>query len=535
MLTNKSNIPKRVVALLLGDLIVICFAPWFVLGSTIFNRLGYSFAITDYRYGWFISLSAIIIFIVCFHLFGLYDFRQNFITKKNCAKIFGAIFTSSVTLVFISYIFRLQFNSRWAYFYFSCCVLVGIFLVRFLYSVIGSPNQYSKKIVIFGYNSMGKEIAEEINKQEKGWMTLCSFINHEPDEDKSHPPHQLLDSPSPFLEKGLGGEVNYQDKENRNTIDLIPVLELKESLSKTLEALKPDVLILAVEKDQVSNYMPDIIKCGQAGIQIWDMATAYEIIDAKIPLDYIDDQWLLFAVLNGPNYNTWRFKRLCDIIGAGLGFLITIPFMLLSFVAVFIESGRPVIIVQERIGRNGKIFNMYKIRTMTNTEPEPGETGSNSITKRVTRVGKVLRRCHFDEFPQFINILKGELSLIGPRSELFDFVYQYINQDNLCLNPDNLTLKSDKLTFHGKDKKNTSTDTIEEAFCNYIPYIEQRFTVPQGITGWAQVHAPKVSSSYDDMITKLEYDLYYIKNLSLLLDFEIFLRTIKIMLFGNGK
>jgi len=451
------------------------------------------------------------IFIVCFHLFGLYDFRQDFRIKKNSVKIFGAVFTSSVILVFFAYIFRLQFNSRWAYFYFSCCVLIGIYLVRFLYSVIGSANQYSKKIVIFGYNSVGQEIAEKINEHEKGWMKLCSFIKR-----KNHENQSFTYEDSSFLEK-------------------IPVVEFKESLSKTLEELNPDILILAMEKDQIGNYISEIIKCGQAGIQIWDMATAYEIIEGRIPLDYIDDQWLLFAVLNGPNYNTWRLKRLFDIIGAGIGFLITIPFMLLSFIAVFIESGRPVMIVQERIGRNGKIFNMYKIRTMTNTEPEPGETGSNTITKRVTRVGNLLRRLHFDEFPQFVNILKGDLSLIGPRSELFDFVYQYINQDNLCLNFDNLALKSDKVNIHDKDTENSNANNMKEAFCNYIPYIEQRFTVPQGITGWAQVHAPKVSSSYEDMITKLEYDLYYIKNLSLLLDFEIFVRTIKVMLFGIGK
>jgi lipopolysaccharide/colanic/teichoic acid biosynthesis glycosyltransferase len=209
--------------------------------------------------------------------------------------------------------------------------------------------------------------------------------------------------------------------------------------------------------------------------------------------------------------------------------VVTAPLMLVSCLAVLMESGRPMIIVQKRIGKNGRVFDMYKIRTMTTIAPSPGETGSNCITHQVTRVGRILRKLHFDEFPQFINILRGDLSLVGPRSELFDFVYHYINQDRFReVYPDVCWL------FKPPDNSMNSRD-IDTRFQHYVPYIEQRFTVPQGITGWAQVHAPHVSSSYDDMIRKLEYDLYYIKNLSLILDFEIFIRTIKVMLLGFGK
>ena len=489
MLTKKSNIPKRVVSLLIGDVLVLCLTPWFILSFPLFNYFGYDFRITDYPYGKVFTFFAIMLFLFCFHLFGLYEFKQTFRENKSYLKIFGAVFTSSVMFVVIFYLFRMEFNSRWAYFYFSCFVFIGILLVRLLYSVVGATNQYSKKIIIFGHNKIGQKIAKKLNENEKGWMTLGAFISENPVDEK-----------------------------DASRTDDIPVVNLEDTLSKTAKSLKPDVLILAIGRNQLQNHISEIIKCRQSGIMIWDVASAYETIDGRIPLDYVDDQWLLFAALNGPDQNTWRFKRIIDIVVSSIGILITFPLILLSLLAVFIESGRPVMIAQKRIGKNGSIFNMYKIRTMTNTVPEPGETGTNKITKNVTYVGRVLRRLHFDEFPQFVNILKGELSLIGPRSELFDFVYQYINQDNLCLNLENI-----------------DSEVVENTFCDYIPYIEQRFTVPQGITGWAQVHEPHVSSSYDDMIKKLEYDLYYIKNLTLLLDFKIFIRTIKIMLFGKGK
>ena len=154
--------------------------------------------------------------------------------------------------------------------------------------------------------------------------------------------------------------------------------------------------------------------------------------------------------------------------------------------------------------------------------PTSGEKGTSLNDKRVTKVGRFIRRTHIDELPQLINVLRGELSLVGPRAELSDFVHEYIGNNKytkgtICEKAPLLPFS--KTDLMGKDVEYLYATSSEKM--QIIPYIEQRFTVPQGITGWAQVKRPYVSSSYEDMMAKLAYDLYYIKNMSILLDIII--------------
>jgi exopolysaccharide biosynthesis polyprenyl glycosylphosphotransferase len=171
------------------------------------------------------------------------------------------------------------------------------------------------------------------------------------------------------------------------------------------------------------------------------------------------------------------------------------PMILITAILIKIDSKGPVIFSQERVGQNGKGFNVHKFRSMvTDAEKSSGPVWASEDDDRVTRVGRVIRKLRIDELPQLLNVLKGEMSFVGPRPERAFFITQ---------------LEKD------------------------VPYYSERLTVKPGLTGWAQVSYP-YGASVEDAIEKLNYDLFYTKNMSFLLDLLIIFRTVKIVLFGKG-
>jgi len=190
-----------------------------------------------------------------------------------------------------------------------------------------------------------------------------------------------------------------------------------------------------------------------------------------------------------------RAKRLFDLGISSVFLVFSIPLMCLIALAIRIDSPGPVFYRQKRLGEGEKEFGLIKFRTMIqNAEEETGTVWAEKNDKRVTRVGKILRLTRLDELPQLINVLREEMSFIGPRPERPEFVKEL------------------------KEK---------------VPYYPLRNSVKPGITGWAQVNYP-YGSSVEDAIEKLQYDLFYIQNMSLLLELRIFLKTINVLLFGKG-
>jgi exopolysaccharide biosynthesis polyprenyl glycosylphosphotransferase len=181
---------------------------------------------------------------------------------------------------------------------------------------------------------------------------------------------------------------------------------------------------------------------------------------------------------------------------ASTGLLITAPVILITAIAIKLDSRGPVFFKQERIGENGRIFKVYKFRSMrTDAELNSGPVWAQEDDPRITRVGRIIRNLRIDEIPQMWNVLKGDMSFVGPRPERPHFV--------------NELRKS-------------------------VPYYDQRHTVKPGITGWAQVLYP-YGASEDDALQKLKYDLYYVKHMSVVMDLLIVVKTIKIVLFGRGS
>lgn len=232
------------------------------------------------------------------------------------------------------------------------------------------------------------------------------------------------------------------------------------------------------------------------GLKVDDMRGLYERLAARVPVDLIEDDWLLLEDGFSLNVNgsLRRLKRTFDVCFS-LGLLaLTSPIVLVAMLCVRLESKGPAIFKQKRVGYRGDEFTLYKIRSMRLDAEKDGAVWASKGDPRVTRIGGYLRKFRIDELPQLVNVIKGDMSIVGPRPERMDFVRE-------------LAAK--------------------------IPYYDVRHSVKPGITGWAQVCYP-YGASIEDARLKLEYDLYYVKNLSPLLEGKTLLKTIGVILFPKG-
>jgi sugar transferase (PEP-CTERM system associated) len=257
-----------------------------------------------------------------------------------------------------------------------------------------------------------------------------------------------------------------------------------------------DEIIVAMDDRRRGFPMHEFLECRLAGIEILELPTFLERETGKVWLEALNPSWIIF----GDGFRASPLQRLLersfDIV-ASLGLLIlAAPLMLLTALAIKIEDGRnaPVFYRQRRVGQFNQIFDVLKFRSMGLDSEKDGAVWALEKDPRVTRVGAFIRKTRIDELPQLINVLRGDMSFVGPRPERPEFVKQ-----------------------------------LEQS----IPYYRERHTVKPGITGWAQLCYP-YGSSERDALEKLQYDLYYVKNRGLLFDFAILVQTVEVVLWGKG-
>jgi lipopolysaccharide/colanic/teichoic acid biosynthesis glycosyltransferase len=233
------------------------------------------------------------------------------------------------------------------------------------------------------------------------------------------------------------------------------------------------------------------------GIEVLPPLSVAEIYRGITPLDMVNEEVLMQASLESGLPMVWRMKRLLDILISIIGIALTLPVALLGALAIKASAPRdPLFYSQTRVGQFGRRFRIHKFRTMRpGAENETGPVWAAERDPRVTTVGRFLRRFRLDEIPQFLNILRGEMSLVGPRPERPEIIH-----------------------------------VLERE----VPFYGERENIPPGLTGWAQVRYP-YGDSTEDAARKLEYDLYYMKHLSVSLDLQIILSTLRIVLFGKER
>ncbi|MBM4144380.1 MAG: sugar transferase [Lentisphaerae bacterium] len=284
-----------------------------------------------------------------------------------------------------------------------------------------------------------------------------------------------------------------------SVVEAVALLEATaESLDAVVRGLGIDLLIVGLESpDDVRALYPQLRRLRFAGIEVLSPLHVEELYSGRTPLEYVDEDYLTQASLESGFLVVRRVKRLADI-GIGLAACVFFaPIALVAAVLIKLSAPRePVLYFQTRVGQFGRPFRICKFRTMrSGAEAETGPVWSSFGDPRVTRLGRILRRFRLDEIPQIVNILKGEMSMVGPRPE---------------------------------------RPELTEKLAREIPYYAERENVVPGLTGWAQIRYP-YGSSVDDAARKLEYDMYYIKHLSFSLDVQIVLSTLRIVLFGKER
>ncbi len=322
------------------------------------------------------------------------------------------------------------------------------------------------KVLIVGCRTIGRVVAEELCRRKYLGMEVVGFIGSRMGE----------------VALSYGNPVRVR----------LPVFPRHSTLG-VVEAKGVNRILIAESGGDFP--AQELVKLRLKGVPFEDCHTFYERLMSRICIAVLQQEWIVLS--DGFRSSRWILfaKRLIDTLVSAVGLVLSAPLALLAAVAIKLDSSGPVLYRQERVGQNERPFTLYKFRSMfVNAEAETGPTWATENDPRITRVGRVIRKLRIDEIPQMVNVLKGQMSFVGPRPERPFFVSRL------------------------KEK---------------VPYYHLRFAVKPGITGWAQVSCAYADSE-EDSIEKLEYDLYYIKNLSPIFDLQIIFESLKIILLGRG-
>ncbi|KPL05932.1 hypothetical protein AMJ86_10370 [bacterium SM23_57] len=349
--------------------------------------------------------------------------------------------------------------------------LIGSFLLtllwRYVYIRVFTKTEFLRRVLIIGAGKAGQTILDILNEI----------------------------TPTPFNLIGLIDD----DPEKLNMIvNGYPVIASSDQLFEILEKEQVSEIIVAISGEMKGSTFQTLLDVQESGVTITRMPVAYEQLLHRVPIKVLEADWILRSFVD--QFRTDRFfaftKRLMDIIGGLLGVLFLVVILPIVGLAIILDDGLPLFYTQTRLGRGGQPFNIIKFRTMRKDAEASGRPLlAKEDDERATRAGRILRKTHIDEIPQFINVLRGEMSVVGPRSERPSLVDHYHRR---------------------------------------IPFYRARLLVKPGATGWAQVNFG-YAGNIEDTIVKLEYDLYYIKHRSILLDILTILRTPGTMFGMRGQ
>jgi sugar transferase (PEP-CTERM system associated) len=405
------------------------------------------------------------------HLMEVYDFARNSKRREVLINVLFGTVTSFCLLSVVYYLFPEVLLGRGV----LVISLVIFALLQFCWHALyldGNRNsRFSQRVLILGTGDLAAQMGNIISSSTSNFVlagyTSCDIIETHGNE------HEI--SPIVVPQDSIVGDA-------------------KNLLATALE-VRADLLVLAIAERRGYFPVSDVLKCKMNNIQVMDAPSIYELVQDKLLLESITPNWLIFSQ-GFHRTSLFSFcKRIVDVALSVTGLLLTLPFFPVIALAIKLDSKGPVFFRQLRVGNREKQFMLYKFRSMRqDAEQLSGAVWAEKNDPRVTGFGSFLRNSRIDEIPQLINVLKGNMSFVGPRPERPEFV---------------------------------------EKLKQIIPYYSKRHFIRPGLTGWAQVRYP-YGASVEDAVEKLRYDLYYVKNITPFLDTLIFFETIKVVLFGRG-
>ena len=454
------RIQKKKILLFVGDILFIFFAffisPPLKLGEFIWNFNATYWTLST---GYFI----LTVYLIIFFLADLYNVNSLPTDKRYLFRLFSAIcIAAGIQTGFFFMIPELR-SSRGIFVVNTGVVTLLSFFWRLIFEqLFKNVLRRKKNVLIIGGNP--------------GGILLYKTIQDSPNY-----------RPLPFM---LG-----DSSIKKRSREIPKIIQKSNQLPEIVKSNFVQVIVIAEDKKITPSLTNSVLSCKLRGVEIYEMPEFYELLTGMIPVNHISHQWFISSQLSGVEKSIYniRIKRVIDLTLSSIGLVVSSPVMLLVILLIKLSSPGPAIFRQSRIGLYGTPFFLYKFRTMTNNTGNK-KTTAKDRENRITWIGKILRHTRFDEIPQMWNVLKGEMSFIGPRA----------------------LMKEEVKIFESK-----------------VPYFPIRHSVRPGITGWAQVNY-KHGPSLKDALEKIKYDLYYIKNLSLLLDMDILLKTIKVVLYGKG-
>jgi sugar transferase (PEP-CTERM system associated) len=326
-----------------------------------------------------------------------------------------------------------------------------------------SSGVLEQKVLILGAGELAEAVSREFSSREDLHLSVVGFLTGTDRRDAT---------PSPGT-RVLGGV---------------------EDLMTVARATQASRIVVALQERRRALPVRDLVRLRMEGIEIEDAQTAMASLSGRVSLSTIQPSWFVFSDGFRRSDALFALKRTLDFVCAIAGLVVTLPVMGLVALAVKLDSKGPAIYRQKRVGLGGRLFEVLKFRSMRTDAEKNGPVWASSKDSRVTRIGGMLRKYRLDELPQFWNVIRGDMSFVGPRPERPEFVEQ---------------LRA------------------------IIPYYDERHTVRPGITGWAQVQY-EYGASVEAACRKLEYDLFYLKNMSALFDLQIIYRTIQTVITGKG-
>ena len=399
-----------------------------------------------------------------FYLFDLYDFVVMHDRRELVLRLIQALGLAWIALALAFYVFPgLMLGRSIALIALPLALTLMVGWRVSIHWFLGHPG-IGERILIVGSGNLAVEVAREVLNRPDAGYRIVGFVGTDSD----------------LLGKSL---INPR------------VIGLTEQLGEIVKRENIDRIVVAMGERRGQLPTDGLLRLSLAGdVSIEEGASFYERVTGRVSLNMIRPSWLIFSGRGRQAKLTTVSRNTVHWLVALLGFTLSLPIMFVTAILIKLESKGPVFYKQERVGKNGRAFVLTKFRSMRVDAEKSGPVWASKGDDRTTRVGRVIRKVRIDEIPQFWNILRGQMSFVGPRPERPHFVAQLAEE---------------------------------------VPYYEQRHLIAPGLTGWAQIKYP-YGASIEDARQKLQYDLFYIKNYSLFLDAIIMFETIKIILFGRG-